>query len=129
MQPLKMFKAKSLLPVFKASLFYFDVTPKVICTNFDQGLISDKFYSFLNKSNITVKTGPQKQQDQNGSVERPWQTIVFMARNWSQAALLPSTYWWFAIRQVHKVQNLLPTKHPKNNVTSLFELVHGKKVC
>ena len=50
-----------------------------------------------------------------------------MSRNWLRAHLLPSKFWWFAVKRATELQNLLPIK--KNGIiTTPHELVHGDKV-
>jgi hypothetical protein len=41
---------------------------------------------------IHVNAAPSYHQDKNGFVERHWQTMVAMARNWLAAAELPSSF-------------------------------------
>jgi hypothetical protein len=60
-------------------------------------------------------------------VESHWQSIVSLARNWLTSSLLPSRYWFFAVKRASKVCNILPTNH-LDSITTPFELVHHKKV-
>ena len=50
-----------------------------------------------------------------------------MARNWLTSNLLPSPYWYFAIKRACEVGNILPTLHIKNIITTPHELVFGSK--
>ena len=126
-QPLKTLKSNSLLTAFQKFINQLGVTPKLIHTDFDPKLISGKVRAYLDEKNIKIQAAPPKRQDQNGLVERHWQTVVNMARNWMRGALLPSKYWWFALRRACEVKNILPTTHIPNILTTPIELVHHKK--
>jgi dUTP pyrophosphatase len=69
--------------------------PTLIRTDFDRKLIGGKVRQLLDERQIAIEASPPYRQHQNGLVERYWQTIVSMTRNWLQAALLPSKYWFF----------------------------------
>jgi len=42
-------------------------------------------------------------QDKYALVERNWQTMVSMARNWLSSAELPSIFWYYAVNRAAKV--------------------------
>ena len=120
---------ESLLKAIKQ--FYKDakVHPKMIRTDFDPKLIQGKVADYIERQMHTdLQAAPPKRQHQNGLVERAWQTIVAQARNWMTSQLLPSKYWYFAVKRAAEVNNIMPTTHIKNKVTTPFELVHGRKV-
>jgi hypothetical protein len=50
-----------------------------------------------------------------------------MAQNWLTSPMLPTKYWFFAIKRACKVSNLLPVKQ-NGKLTTLYELVYSKKV-
>lgn len=75
-----------------------------------------------------MEAAPPKRQHQNGLVERKWQSILTMARNWLTAELLPTKYWFFALKRAVEIMNILPTKHEGGIVSTPFEYVHNKKV-
>ena len=68
--------------------------PKTIRTDFDNTLISGKVAEYIEETQqVDLEAAPPHRQHQNGLVERAWQTIVSMARNWLTSSLLPSKYW------------------------------------
>jgi hypothetical protein len=103
------------------------VKPKLIRTDFDTKLMGGKVGAHFRQHNIPIESSPPYRQHQNGLVESHWQTVVSMARNWLTSALLPTKYWFFAIRRACEVCNILPTSH-LGTITTPFELVHAKKV-
>ena len=126
--PLKNLKG-SLIKAVK--LFYKDVKvkPKTIRTDFDPKLIQGEVATYIEQEMHTdLQAAPPKRQHQNGLVERAWQTIVAQSRNWLTSQLLPTKYWYFAVKRAVEVLNILPTNHIKNKTTTPFELVHGQKV-
>ena len=58
------------------------ILPKRLISDFDTKLIGGKARDHLNSLNIHVNAAPANRQDKNGLVERHWQTMVAMARNW-----------------------------------------------
>ena len=101
--------------------------PALIRTDFDKKLIGSDARNFLDEKNIRIEAAPPKRQHQNGLVERAWQSVVIMARNWLKSALLPSKYWYFALKRAVEISNISPAKI-NNKITTPFEAVHHKKV-
>ena len=97
-----MYALKDLKDSIKDALsqFILDVgtKPKLLRTDFDKKLIGGKIKQFLREKHIRLEAAPPKRQHQNGLVERKWQSIISMARNWLTAELLPTKYWFFAIK-------------------------------
>ena len=119
----------SIVKAMKKFLKDVKVKPKLIRTDFDFKLMGGKVLELLDDRGIDIETAPPSRQDQNGLVERHWQTIVQMARNWMRSSLLPSTFWWYAIKRAVEVTNILPTSHLNRNKPSTpFEIVFNKKV-
>ena len=100
---------------------------KQLRTDFDKKLIMGKTKKILLEKEIDIRASPPYRQHQNGLVERHWQTVVAMARNWLKSALLPSKYWFFAIKRACEITNILPVKC-NNKITTPHELVYKKKV-
>ena len=50
-----------------------------------------------------------------------------MSRNWLRSSLLPSNYWWFAIKQAAGALNAYPTTTDDNTFTTPFELAFNLK--
>ena len=102
--------------------------PKIIRTDFDTKLMVGNIEKFLIEEKIGLESSPPYCQHQNGLVERTWQEVVKIARNWMTSNLLPSHYWYFTVKQACKIDNIMPTKHIKNVITTPHELVFGTKV-
>jgi hypothetical protein len=103
------------------------VKPRIIRTNFDHKLMGGEVASILQSKHLRVESAPPYRQHQNGIVERHWQTLVNMARNWLTSSMLPVDYWYFAIKRACEVSNMLPIKK-KGKLTTPYELLYKKKV-
>ena len=57
-----------------------------LITDFDLKLICGRAREYLNSLLVHVNAAPANRQDKNGLVERHWQTMVSMARNWLASA-------------------------------------------
>jgi dUTPase len=117
----------SLLQAIQQFVLDCGVPPKQLRTDFDHKLMGGLVAAFLRSQNIPIQASPPYRQHQNGLVESHWQSVVSMARSWLTSSLLPSKYWFFAVKRASEVCNLLPTNH-LSTVTTPFELVHRKKV-
>ena len=117
----------SLLDGMKQFLAECGPTPKILRTDFDSKLMGGKVADLLTDHKILVQSAPPYRQHQNGLVERHWQTVVAMARNWLTSSLLPSRFWFFAIKRACEVCNLLPTSHLEE-ITTPHQIQFGKKV-
>ena len=100
--------------------------PELIRTDFDTKLIGGKVKDLLRKKQISLQAAPPKRQQQNGLVERHWALLVKMARQWLTSSLLPTSYWWFAIKRACEVSNIIKASH-KKELISPYELVTGEK--
>jgi len=101
--------------------------PTRLITDFDLKLIGGKAREYLNSLLIHVNAAPSLRQDKNGLVERHWQTMVLMARNWLASAELPSTFWYYAVKRAAEVCNYFPYKLEDGSFTTPFELAHNIK--
>ena len=54
------------------------------------------------------------------------QTMVAMAQNWMRSSLLPSKYWYHAIKRVCKICNILHIKKD-DTVAMPHKLIYGSK--
>jgi hypothetical protein len=99
--------------------------PKRLISDFDLKLIGGKAREYLNSLLIHVNAAPSHRQDKNGLVERHWQTMVSMARNWLASAELPSTFWFYAVCRAAEVCNYFPFKLEDGSYTTPFELAHN----
>ncbi len=100
---------------------------KMLRTDFDKKLIAGDTRKLLKNNKIQVQASPPYRQHQNGLVERHWQTIVDMARNWLKSALLPTKYWYYAVKRACEITNILPIKF-EDKITTPYERVFNKKV-
>ena len=117
----------SLLKAMKQFVIDAGVPPKLIRTDFDHKIIGGKVKDFLLDKGIKTEASPPYRQHQNGLIERHWKTVVAMARNWLTSNLLPSKYWYFAVKRACEVLNVMPIKHD-GKITTPYEVVYAKKV-
>jgi len=101
--------------------------PDRLISDFDLKLIGGKAQEYLNSLLIHVNAAPAYRQDKNGLVERHWQTMVSMARNWLASAELPASFWYFAVRRAAERCNYFPYKLEDGIITTPFELAHQSK--
>jgi hypothetical protein len=102
-------------------------TPEIIRTDFDAKLIRGKVKDLFTAKGIKVEASPPYRQHQNGLVERHWQTIIAMTRNWLTSAQLPSKYWYFAVKRACEILNIMPIKIGAK-LTTPFEEMYQEKV-
>jgi hypothetical protein len=103
------------------------IIPERLISDFDLKLIGGKAREYLNSLLIHVNAAPSHRQDKNGLVERHWQTMVSMARNWLASAELPSTFWFYAVCHAAEVCNYFPYKLEDGSYSTPFELAHNTK--
>ena len=126
--PLKNLKS-SLLSAVKRFFKDVKVKPKLIRTDFDNKLIHGDVRAYIEDTKgVDLEASPPYRQHENGLVERAWQSLVTMTRNWLTASLLPTNFWWFGIKRSVEISNIMPTNHIPNRVTTPHEIVFGKKV-
>jgi hypothetical protein len=102
--------------------------PRLIRTDFDHRLIGGTTKTFLLNQQVKIEAAPPRRQHQNGLIERHWQNIVVIARNWLKSELLPSTFWFFAVKRAVEVLNILPVVTKEGLVYTPYERTYGKKV-
>ena len=117
----------SLLTAIQRFITQCGTTPTLIRTDFDKKLIGGKVRKVFDDNNINVEASPPYRQHQNGLVERHWQTIVSMTRNWLQSALLPSKYWFFGVKRACEVLNMMPIVID-GKITTPYTEAYNKKV-
>jgi hypothetical protein len=111
----------------EAFFTHIGVVPRRLISDFDLKLIGGKAREFLNGMLIHVNAAPSYHQDKNGLVERHWQTMVAMARNWLASAELPSTFWYYAVNRAAEVCNYFPFTLEDGSITMPFELAYKTK--
>ena len=114
------------LPAFHNLITNLGQNPQKIITNFVHKLMGKTVCNFLHKKGCTVESTPPKHQHQNELVEHNWRTLVRKAHSWLSSALLPSSFWFLAIKRACQVHNYLPV-NVKGQITSPHELVHHIK--
>ena len=82
---------------------------------------------YLLDEQIHIEAAPPYRQHQNSLVERHLQSILSMSCNWLKSAMLPTLYWFFAVKRSVKVSNIMPFKH-QGTVTTPYTLVYKKKL-
>ena len=117
----------SILRAFKKFLAEVGTKPTLIQTDFDSKPMGAEISEYLNDKNIRIISAPPKRQHQNGLVEQNWKSIVNMAHNWLRSSLLPSKYWWFAVKRASEIANILPTKF-SSTISTTHQQVHNQKV-
>ena len=70
--------------------------PKRLYTDFDDKIISGPTAQFLGENHCDVRAAPGGRQNQNGLVERAWQTIVAMALSYITDMQMPRNFWYCA---------------------------------
>jgi hypothetical protein len=50
-----------------------------------------------------------------------------MSRNWLTSSMLPSRFWFHAVKRAAEICNILPTHH-LSKTTTPFEIMHQSKV-
>jgi hypothetical protein len=117
----------SLLKAMKQFLRDCGNTPKLLRTDFDHKIMGGKVGDLLLDNKIPIQSSPPYRQHQNGLAERHWQEAVALARNWLTSSMLPSKFWFYAIKRACEICNIMPTNHLPE-VTTPFTLMFNKKV-
>jgi len=100
--------------------------PKIMRTDFDHKLMGSKVQEYFQNKTTQLQSASPDHQNENGLCERNWRTVLSMSRNWLASALLPSEFWWFAMRRATEVSNYVPLKID-NILTTPHELVYKQK--
>jgi hypothetical protein len=111
----------------EAFFAHIGIISRRLISDFDQKLIGSMAREHLNSLLIHVNAAPASRQDKNGLVERHWQTMLAMARNWLASAQLLGTFWFYAIRRAVDVCNYFPSTLEDGTFTTPFQLVHKAK--
>jgi hypothetical protein len=107
-------------------------TPKLIRTDFDQKLIGGKTKEIFTAHKVKIEAAPPHRQHQNGLVERHWQTTVSMAHNWLRSSLLPTKFWFLAVKRACEVTNIRFMTHTnkrKCNTRKCRKQFYTSKTC
>ena len=134
--PMKILK-NDLLPTLQKFCNDIGFIPKRIITDFDHKLMGQKVISHFSQPDGTtifestppppiIEATPPNKQNQNGLAESNWKSILQMARAWLSSHLLPSKFWWYALKRATEISNYIPIKI-NNKITTPFELTYGIK--
>jgi hypothetical protein len=111
----------------QAFFAHLGVVPKRLISDFDLKLIGGTAQTYLNSMLIHVIAAPSYHQDRNGLVERHWQTMVSMARNWLASSELPPSFWFYAVKCAEEFCNYFPYRLDDGSFITPFELAHCQK--
>jgi len=95
-------------------------------TDFDCKILEGSTGNFLRSKNVVLRAAPSGRQNQNGLVERAWETITNMARAFITDMQMPRSYWYWALHQAVQVLNYIPCTVTGVSTTP-HELVYGVK--
>ena len=117
---------EDILPAFLK--FFNDIgrIPSLIRTDFDHKLMGKTVQHHLDKNNCKLQSAPPDMQSINGICERNWRSILTMARSWMASALLPNSFWWFALKRATEVSNYIPIR-VDGNLTTPHEIMYNQK--
>ena len=96
--------------------------PQKFLTDFDHKL----FLQNNPDQPCIVETAPPSHQDKNGLLERNWQTNLCMEQGWLESALLPTSFWWFALKHTVEVSTYVPITID-NQLTTPFAMVYQQQ--
>ena len=102
------------------------VVPHRIYTNFDQKFLEGETTHWIHSNHGKLYGVPVGHQNQNGLVERSWQTLCSMSSAYITDMQMPRAFWFWAIRHAAQVMNCVPCT-VDGVKTSSFELVCGIK--
>ena len=133
--PMKVLK-NDLAPTLQKICNDTGVIPKRILTDFDHKImgstVMDMFTDFDGKCIIdtapvpTIEAAPPNKQNQNGLAESNWKAVLYMARAWLTSNLLPSKFWWWALKRATEISNYIPLKIDNSFITP-YELAYNQK--
>jgi len=115
-----------ILPSLKQFCMDTGQTPKLMRTDFVHKLTGQQIREYLINSKCRLESAPPELQYQNGVCERNWRSLLRMSCGWLASSLLPSTFWWFALKQAAEVANYVPLKID-GKLKTPYELAYGKK--
>jgi hypothetical protein len=124
--PLKSLTHTSLKAVMSAWAVDAGQFPTRLYTDFDCKLLEGPTAAYLRENKVALCGSPAGRQNQNGLVERTWQTITGMGRAFITDMQMPRQYWYLALRQAVQVHNYVPCT-VEGISTTPHELVYGVK--
>jgi hypothetical protein len=100
--------------------------PRRVLTDFDNKILEGPTATWFRENRIVLQAAPPRRQNQNGLVERAWETACNMARSYITDMRMPREYWYWALRHSFQVMDYLPVT-VNGLSTTPFELVYGVK--
>ena len=82
--------------------------------------------AFMNHHNSVISSVPAGKQRSNGFCERSWRSLLRMSRSWLVSSLLPTKFWFHALKRAAEVSNYLPLTID-DKLTTPFELTYKSK--
>ena len=121
--PLKNLK-QDLLPTLKTFRNNIGLVPKRFITDFDHKLMGQQILDYFTdtEGSCNIESAPPNKQNQNGLAESNWKSILYMARAWLTSSLLPSKFWWYAMKRATEISNYLPIKIDNSNSPTALNL-------
>ena len=121
---------QDLLPALQQFCRHIGRRPRQILTDFDHKLCGQRVLDYFTDPNpsvsCTIKSVSSDHQNRNGLSERNRRSVLRMSCGWLASALLPTKFWWFALKRATKISNYIPIKLD-NKLTTPFQLVYGMK--
>ena len=115
-----------ILPTFKRFCADVGCVPKELRTDFDTKLMGQQMQDFMVDNHSIISSVPAGKQRLNGICERSWRSLLRMSRSWLLSSLLPTKFWFHALKRAAEVSNYLPLK-VNDVLTTPFELVYKRK--
>ena len=112
-----------ILPAFKRFCADIGMIPKELRTDFDTKLMGSHMQEFMNNEGCIISSVPAGKQRSNGICERSWRSLLRMSRSWLVSNLLPTKFWFHALKRAAEVSNYLPLK-VNDTFTTPYELVY-----
>jgi hypothetical protein len=80
------------------------------CCDCDEKLFGSAIWSFLHLNHSSIAASPVGCQSSNGLVESHWKIMVHMSQAYPTDRQMPHAYWFFAIKHVARMMNMIPGK-------------------
>ena len=91
-------------------------------------MVGGQTRKLLLKKGIKIEAAPPRCQHQNSLIERHWQNIATMTRNWLKSQLVPSTFCFFAVKRAVEISDILPVETKDGIIYIPYERTYKKKV-
>ena len=82
--------------------------PDCVVTDFENKILQGRVSAWFRQNGINLRAAPAGHQNQNGLVEKAWQTACNMAHAYITDMRMPREYWFWALRHAVQVMDYLP---------------------